>query len=94
VLQVALPDDPTHGYILIYASDAPSDATAAAADQAAYLATSIAKAYYPPGTSFVLRVVGSNVVFYSWLPASSPDKRTPDIERILSSIGTAVPVPG
>jgi hypothetical protein len=93
VLQVALPDDPTHGYVLLYALPSAAAASAAAADQASYLATSIAKAYYPPGTAFVLRVQGSNVVFYSWLPANSPDARTPDIERVLRTIGSEVQVP-
>lgn len=94
LLQVTLPNDPTHGYILVYALGSAEAATAAANDQAAYLSTSVAKAYYPPGTAFVLRVVGSNVVFYSWLPANAPDPRTPQIQPVLETVGTEVQVPG
>lgn len=94
VLQVTLPADPDHGYILIYALPSAAEAVAAATDHASYLSTSAAKAYYPPGTAFVLRVIGSNVVFFSWLPAASPDSQTPEIERVLRTLGTEVPVPG
>ena len=94
LLQVTLPADPTHGYILVYSLGSEAAATAAANDQASYLASSVAKAYYPPGTSFVLRVIGANVVFFSWLPADSPDPQTPDVQRVLETLGTGVQVPG
>lgn len=93
VLQAVLPDDPTHGYIVVYALDSPAAAQAAAEDQATYAASSIGKAYYPPGTQFVIRVVGSTVVFFQWLPANSPDERTAEVARVLSTLGTGVPVP-
>ncbi|HET6638268.1 MAG TPA: hypothetical protein VFH82_05750, partial [Gemmatimonadota bacterium] len=87
LLQVTLPADPTHGYILVYSLGSEAAATAAANDQASYLASSVAKAYYPPGTSFVLRVIGNNVVFFSWLPPDSPDPQTPEVQRVLESLG-------
>ena len=90
----ALPADPTHGYILVYSLGSEAAATAAANDQASYLASSVAKAYYPPGTSFVLRVIENDVVFFSWLPADSPDPQTPEVQRVLESLGTGVQVPG
>jgi hypothetical protein len=93
-LQVTLPADPTHGYILVYSLGSEAAATAAANDQASYLASSVAKAYYPPGTSFVLRVIENDVVFFSWLPADSPDPQTPEVQRVLESLGTGVQVPG
>jgi hypothetical protein len=40
----------------------------------------------------VLQVVGSNVIFFSWLPADSPDPATATIAQALSKIGEPVPV--
>jgi hypothetical protein len=93
VLQVALPDDPSHGYIVIYALGSPADATAAATDHATYLSSGPGGIQFPPGTDFVLRVLGSNVVFFTWSPENAPDARTPEIARILRTLGTEVPAP-
>jgi len=94
VIQVALPDDPDHGYVLIYALGSPDAAAAAARDHAAYLASSIGKVYYPPGTRFVLRQLGSTVVYFHWLPANAPDARTATIAQALETVGTEVPIGG
>jgi hypothetical protein len=94
VLQAGLPDDPGHGYIVIYAFSSPTDASAAAKDHAAYVSTGPGRIQYPPGTRFVLRIVGSTVVFFHWSPNVSTDQRTPDIEDALLRIGSGVPVPG
>jgi hypothetical protein len=95
VVQVALDDDPTRGYIVIYALGSAGEATAAAADHAAYLASNTGgRALFPPGTEFVIRVLGSSVVVYSWLPADARDPRTPAIATALQTIGTGVQVPG
>jgi hypothetical protein len=94
VIQVTLPDDPAHGSILVYALASPAAAQAAAEDHAAYLAAGIGGGVqYPPGTEFVLRVAGSNVVFFSWLPANSPDARTAQIATALQGVGTEVAIP-
>jgi hypothetical protein len=94
-VQVALDDDPTRGYIVIYALGSAGEATAAAADHAAYLASNTGgRALFPPGTEFVIRVLGSSVVVYSWLPADARDPRTPAIATVLQTIGTGVQVPG
>jgi hypothetical protein len=42
----------------------------------------------------VLGVVGSNVVFYSWLPANAPDPWSPEIQPVVETGGTEVQVPG
>ena len=93
VLQVALPDDPSHGYIVIYAFDSPTAAAAAAKDHAGYIASGIGGINYPPSTRFVLRIVGSTVVFFHWSPDVSTDERTRSIEDALLRIGSGVPVP-
>lgn len=94
IVQATLPDDPTHGFIVVYALASPAAAQAAAEDHAAYLAAGIGGGVqYAPGTEFVLRVVGSNVVFFSWLPANSPDSRTGQIADALETVGTGVAIP-
>jgi hypothetical protein len=94
VLQVALPDDPTHGYIVIYAFPSPTAASAAARDHAAYISTGPGGINFAPGTRFVLRIVGSTVVFFHWSPDVSTDERTRSIEDALLRIGSGIPVPG
>ena len=94
VLQVALTDDPDHGYIVVYALPSPTLAAAAAHDQAAYLASGTGGAsLFPPGTEVVLRVIGSNVVFFHWRPGDRADQQTDGIAAALQGIGTAVDVP-
>ena len=93
VLQATLPGDPGHGYIVIYAFKSPTEATAAARDHAAYIATGPGRIQYPPATRFVLRIVGSTVVFFAWSPEVSTDDNTPKIENALLRIGSGVPVP-
>jgi len=93
VLQVALPDDPDHGFIVIYALGSPNAALAAANDHAAWVASSIGRINFPPGTQFALRVVGANVVLFSWLPGNSPDPRLDQIGPALDALGDGVEVP-
>ena len=94
VLQATLPDDPDHGYIVIYALGSPHEAQAAAVDHAAYVATGPGAVQFPPGSRFVLRVVGSTVVSFTWSPDNAPDARTRSIEDALLRIGSGVTVPG
>ena len=93
VLQASLPDDPSHGFIVLYAFGSPTAASAAARDHAEYLSSNTTKSLYPFGTRFVLRVVGSTVVFFHWSPEVSTDDRTRSIEDALLRIGSGVPVP-
>jgi hypothetical protein len=94
IIQATLPEDPTHGFVMIYAFPSPQAAEAAAADHAAYISSGPGRVQFPPGSRFVLRVVGSTVVFFSWLPDSAPDPRTRSIEEALLGVGSEVPVPG
>ena len=91
--QVILPDAPTEGFIVVYDfADAVGAADAAKA-QAAYLATGPVRVQSPLGARHVLRLVGSTVVLYSWVPSGAEDPRQPDIEPALELVGTGVPVP-
>jgi hypothetical protein len=93
VLQVTMPDDPTHGFIVVYALDSPNAALAAANDHARWVSDPVGNINLPPGTRFELRVLGSNVILFSWLPGSSPDKRNDQIGPALETVGEAVTVP-
>jgi hypothetical protein len=91
VLQATLPDDPTGGFLVIYAFQSAQGAQAAATEQAQYIAGHRG-GIFPLGMRAVLRVVGSNVVFFSWLPDTATDARTRLIEQALLGVGTEVPV--
>ena len=71
----------------------PTTAAEAAADQAAYLATGPARVQSPFGTRHVIRLVGSTVVLYSWVPEGATDERQPAIQAALETLGIGVPVP-
>ena len=93
VLQAELPDDPQHGYIVIYEFQDPNTATGAAREQADYVASGIGFVQFPPDSRFVIRTVDATVIFFSWSPANSPDSRTPKLSAALETVGTGVPIP-
>lgn len=93
IVQVALADDPNHGFIVVYALDSPNTALAAANDHATWVASSIGRINFAPGTRFVLRALGRNVILFSWLPGSSPDPALDRVGAALETIGEGVPVP-
>ena len=91
-LQATLPEDPNHGFVVIYALQSPQAADAAAKEQAEFVASNRGGAF-PRTSRFSLRVVGSNVVFFWWVPESVIDPRTALIEEALLGVGSEVPVP-
>jgi hypothetical protein len=93
VYQVILPDAPSEGYVVVYEFPDPTAAAEAAADQAAYLATGPARVQTPFGTRHVMRLVGSTVVLYSWVPEGVVDQRQPEIQPALETLGVGVPIP-
>ncbi len=93
IYQVVLPDDPAHGYLVIYDLPDPTRAAAAGADQAAYLSSGPGRVQTPIGTRHVIRQLGSVIILYSWIPGSSPDERTPRIEDALLTVGVPIPIP-
>lgn len=94
VLQASLPEDPDHGFIVIYALESRTAAAAAAADQAAYIASGVGRVNFTPDAHFVVRMVGSTVVFFWWSPGAALDQRAQSIEDALATVGEAVEIPG
>ena len=93
VFQVILPDAPSEGFIVVYEFPDATTAAEAAADQAAYLASGPVRVQSAFGTRHVLRLVGSTVVAYTWVPEGSQDEREPEIQAALETLGVGVPIP-
>ena len=91
--QVILPEAPFEGFIVVYEFGDPTAAAEAATAQAAYLASGPAKVQSAFGARHVLRLVGSTVVLYTWVPNGAQDPRQPDIQAVLETLGSGVPVP-
>jgi hypothetical protein len=94
VLQAVLPDDPGGGYMLVYDLRTPANAAQAGRDYADYLASGVGRVQFPRDARFVLRQVGSTLVFFAWSPDTSPDARTAEVATALESIGEGIAVPG
>jgi hypothetical protein len=93
VYQVLMPDLPDAGFIVVYEFPDAATAAEAAADQAAYLATGPARVQSAVGSRHVMRLVGSTVVLYSWVPEGASDAQQPDIQPALETLGTGVAIP-
>jgi hypothetical protein len=93
IVQVKLPDDPDHGFVVIYALGSAVSAEKAAVAQAAYVAGGPGGIQFPPGSHFVIRLVDTTVIFFTWSPGTSPDSRTHLIEDALNTVGLPVAAP-
>jgi hypothetical protein len=93
IFQVVLPDDPSHGFIVIYEFRDEASAATAGREQAAYLGSGPGRVQFPPDTQHLVRQAGTTVVVYSWSPANSSDSRAPAILADLSTVGTGIAVP-
>jgi hypothetical protein len=93
LFQVVLPDDPTHGYIVVYEFADTATASLAGHEMASYLGTGPGRIQFPPDASHVLRQVGTTLIFYSWSPANSPGTDVATIGIALGSIGQGFDIP-
>lgn len=87
VVQVVLPNEPGGGYVVIYEFASAAQADATGRDFRAYLASGTGAIQYLRDTRFVLRRVGTTLVFFAWSPEASTDERVPEVAEILGSIG-------
>lgn len=94
VYQVKLPDDQDHGFFVIYELPTPQAATAAAQEQVAYVESGPGRVQFPADARFVLRQVGSTLVFYAWAPSAVTDPRAPQIADALATVGTGYEIRG
>lgn len=90
VLQLVLPEDPGHGYVVIYELPTGGDAARVGADFQGYLAGGTGAIQYPRDEQFVLRRVGQTLVFFPWSSSVSPDPRVAQAAGIIAAIGEPV----
>ena len=92
VVQAQLANDPDHGFIVIYSLGSAVAAEKAAFDQAAYVASGAGGIQFPPGSHFVIRLIDTTMVFFTWSPGTSPDTQQQRIEDALNGMGIPVPI--
>ena len=88
-----LPEDEAGALVLVYELPDPAAAASAATELAAFVTGGPGRVQYPPDVRFVLRQVGSTLVFFPWSPGSSPDPRAADVAAAVATVGTEVPIP-
>jgi len=93
VFQAVLPDDPAHGFISVYEFPTLPDAEAAAEEQAAYVTSGPGRVQFPPDAQFIIRRVGTTVVFHVFSRGSSGDPRGADVAVALQSLGDPIAIP-
>jgi len=93
VFQVVLPDDPTHGYIVIYDFIDTNMAALAGNQMAGYLGSGPGRIQFPPDSQHVLRQLGTTIIFYSWSAANSPGPEGAQIASALQTVGTGFAIP-
>lgn len=91
--QVILPQAPREGFLVVYEFADAVAATEAADRQAAYLASGPIRVQSAFGVRHVMRLVGSTVVLYSWLPDGAVDPLQSDIQPALETLGVGVAIP-
>jgi hypothetical protein len=94
VFQVKLPEDQEHGFLVIYELPTPAAATAAAQEQVAYVESGPGRVQFAADARFVLRQVGSTVIFYSWSPGSVTDPAAPGVADAIATVGMGYPIQG
>ncbi len=92
VYQVVLPDDPSHGVLVVYDLGDPGRAATAAGDYARYLASGPVRVEFAPDTRFVVRQIGSTVLFYDWSAANAGGASGGQVADILDTLGQGFPV--
>jgi hypothetical protein len=87
VVQAVVPEAPGAGFIVIYEFVDGQAATAAAQETVGYLRSGPGQVQFPTDAHFVLRQLGSTLVFYAWSPGAAPSPTLAEIATALESIG-------
>jgi hypothetical protein len=90
LLQAILPGDPDGGYVVIYELPGNTEAETAGRDFTAWLAGGTGAIQYPRDAQFVIRRVGSTLVFFPWSPTTSTDPRTAEMAATLETLGLSI----
>lgn len=92
VLQAVLPDDPDSGQFVVYELPSSAQAAFAGDELARYIESGVGRVQFPADARFVVRRIGSTLVFYTWSPANDADPRTGDVALALETLGEGIPV--
>jgi len=87
LLQAIIPADPTHGFVVIYEFADANAADAAGREFMTYLHSGTGAIGYPADAQFVLRRMGSTLIFFPWSPAVSPDPQVARLASVLAGLG-------
>ncbi len=87
LLQAMVPSDPAHGFIVIYEFADADAADAAGHDFWTYLHTGPGAIDYPQDAQFVLRRMGTTLIFFPWSPTVSPDPAVARLASVLDGLG-------
>ena len=87
LIQAIVPADPTHGFIVIYEFPDANAADAAGREFMSYLHSGTGGIGYPADAQFVLRRMGSTLIFFPWSPTVSPDPEIARLASVLSGLG-------
>jgi hypothetical protein len=90
LLQVVIRSDPEHGYIVIYEFTDADAADTAGREFWTYLHSGTGAVGYPQDAQFVLRRMGSTLIFFPWSPTVSPDPAVARIASVLNGLGNAL----
>ncbi len=94
VFQAPLDGAPDQGRIVVYELGDPQAAYVAAREMAAYLGTGPGRIQFAPDSRFVLRVLGSTVIFSPWSSANADDPTAGDrLLVLLQTVGAGAPIP-
>ena len=93
VYQVLMAEDPGHGLIVIYEFPDVARAALAGREMAAYIASGPGRIQFPLDAKFVLRQLGTTLIFYTWSRESSPGREVEEIAIVLETIGQGIAVP-
>jgi hypothetical protein len=81
-----LPNSPGHGFITVYELGSDEAATAAAAEQQAYINSGPGRVQFRPDTQFILRRLGTTVIFHAFGRETGGEKAA-DVARALNQVG-------
>lgn len=87
LIQAMIPSDPQHGMIVIYEFADADAADAAGRELWTYVHTGPGVLSYPADSQFVLRRMGSTLIYFPWSPTVSPDPEVARLASVLSGLG-------
>lgn len=92
VVKADLIGDEGQGFIVIYDFPDAGRAYDAGAEMADYLASGPGRVQFRNDARFVMRQVGSTLVFYSWTPSGAPEPGAAAVATALDGLGVPIPI--